>query len=210
MLDVVLMHPYCVDEPLDSQLFALADVCNRTGRPDLAIAINETGFPTWDPATGHAVNEWFISEEDQAIKVVKLHLQALAHKHSFVTYLGWNDFSPEPSDQAKNMGLVRMDGTPKPSLKAYEYMTATLGQTPRVLEQEYYPNGTRIYQFGQSGKKPVWVVWNALQDADTTVDVADMKVFPSDLFGVKQTVVPVSGKVKIKATYSPTYLVCVD
>lgn len=210
VLDIILIHPYCVDEPLDSQLFALADVCNRTGRPDLAIAINETGFPTWDPATGHAVNDWFISEEDQAIKIVKLHLQALAHKHSFVTYLGWNDFAPEKSDQAKNMGLVRVDGSPKPALRAYKFMTRTLGQKPRILKQKYEPNGTRVYQFGEPGKKPVWVVWNAIQNATITVDVGNFKVFPCDLYGVKQTIKPASGKVKIKSGYSPIYLVCVE
>lgn len=210
VLDLVLVHPYAVDEPLDSQLWALADVCNRCGRPDVAVAINETGFPTWDPGTGIAINPWFVSEKDQAIMVVKLHLQAIAHKLSFVTYLNWNDFAPEPSDQAKNMGLVRLDGSPKPALHAYKFMTKTLGQKPRILSRSDHPNGTRVYQFGEPGRKPVWAVWNAIRDAEVVVDVNHSKVFPTDIFGAKLTVGPVSGKVLLTAADAPVYLVCVE
>lgn len=203
-LDIVLIHPYAVDEALDTQLFELGEACARAGRPDLAIAINETGFPTWDPATKHVVNEWFVSEKDQAIKVVKLHVQALAHKCSFVTYLGWNDFEPEPSDQAKNMGLVRVDGSPKPACHAYRFMTKTIGAR-RIAEWTYQGTGTRIYRF--TGEKPMWVVWNALKDAAVTVDTGKTQVFPCDIMGTKLTVKPVSGKVELKAGYEPVYLV---
>jgi len=210
VLDIILVHPYAVDEPLDSQLWALADVCNRTGRPDLAIAINETGFPTWDPGTGIEVNPWFVSEKDQAIMVVKVHLQAIAHRLSFVTYLNWNDFAQEPSDQAKNMGLVRLDGSPKPALHAYTTMTRMLGQKPRILEWDYGADGTRTYRFSREQGKPVWAVWNALQDAEVTVDVGDENVFPTDIFGTKLTVTPVLGSVTLRAGDSPVYLVPVE
>ena len=210
LLDLVLLHPYAVDEPLDSQLHAIAAACNRTDRADIAVAINETGFPTWDPETGIAVNPWFVSEKDQTVKVVKLHLQALSHKLSFVTYLGWNDFLPEPSDQAKNMGLIRLDGSPKPAHQAYTFMTKTLGPKPRIMEWTYNPNGTRVYQFAQPGREPVWVVWNAIGDTEATVDVGKLQVFPCDVYGAKLTVVPVSGQVKIAAGYEPTYLVPMD
>ncbi|MBN2294785.1 MAG: hypothetical protein JXM70_20315 [Pirellulales bacterium] len=210
VLDIVLMHPYAVDEPLDSQLYAMAEACNRAGRPDIAVAINETGFPTWDPETGIAVNPWFVSEKDQAIKVIKLHLQALAHKLSFVTYLGWNDFTTEPSDQAKNMGLVRLDGSAKPALHAYKFMRKTLGPRPRVIQWKYDENGTRVYQFEVPGNKSVWVVWNAIGDNETTVNVGKTRVFPCDIYGTKLTVTPTSIQTKITAGYEPTYLVPVD
>ena len=204
VLDIVLIHPYAVDEALDSQLFALGDACARAGRPDLAVAINETGFPTWDPATGHPVNAWFVTEKDQAAKVVKLHVQALAHQCSFVTYLGWNDFAEPKSDQAMNMGLVRVDGSPKPSWHAYRFMTATVADR-RQVEWSYADNGARVYRL--AGEKPLWICWNALRESDVTIDTGDVQVFPCDIYGVKQTVEPVAGKVTVKAADEPIYLV---
>jgi hypothetical protein len=206
-LDLVLIHPYAVDEALDSQLLALNRAVQRAGRPDLAVAINETGFPTWDPATGCAPNDWFVSEKDQASKVVKLHLQALAHKLSFVTYLGWNDFT-ENSDQAKNMGLVRVDGSPKPSYYAYRFMTKTIGNR-KVATWSYQANtGARVYTF--TGDKPVWAVWNALNDTDVVVDTGATEVFLCDALGTKLTIKPECGKITIKATKDPVYLVPIE
>jgi hypothetical protein len=202
-LDLVLSHPYGVDEALDSRLVAFAQMFNRCNRPDLALAFNETGFPTWDPKTGCDPNDWFVSEKDQAVKVVKLHIQALAHKVSFVTYLGWNDFT-EPSDQAKNMGLVRVDGSPKPSYYAYKFMTKTIANR-KVADWTYQGTGTRIYKF--TGPKPVWVVWNALRDSNTVVDTGNVEVFPCDVLGIKLTVRPLKGKIELKSGNEPTYLV---
>ncbi len=202
-LDIVLSHPYGVDEALDSRLVAFGETFARCKRPDLAIGINETGFPTWDPQTGIEVNDWFVSEKDQAVKVVKLHIQALAHKVSFVTYLAWNDIT-EPSDQAKNMGLVRVDGTPKPSYHAYKFMTRTIGHR-RDVEWTYDRYGTRVYRF--NGEKPIWVVWNALRETKATVDTGKTPVFPCDIWGTKLTVSPVSGKVELAAGKEPIYLV---
>ncbi len=202
-LDIILVHPYGVDEALDGQLFGLAAMCNRCNRPDMALAVNETGFPTWDSKTGCAPNDWFVSEKDQAVKVVKLHLQALAHKLSFVTYLGWNDFT-EPSDQARNMGLIRVDGSPKPSYHAYKFMTKTIANR-KVADWTYQDAGTRIYKF--TGEKPVWAVWNALKESNTVVDTGKIEIFPCDIFGTKLTVKPVNGKINLKAGDEPIYLV---
>jgi len=203
-LDIVLSHPYGVDEALDSRLVAFGEVFNRCNRPDLAIAINETGFPTWDPKTGHPVNDWFVSEKNQAAKIVKLHVQALAHKVSFVTYLAWNDIT-EQSDQAMNMGLVRVDGTPKPSYYAYKFMTKTIGDR-KVADWTYQQGvGTRVYKF--TGEKPVWVVWNALKDAYVKVDTGKVAVFPCDVMGTKQTIKPLEGMVELKVGTDPVYLV---
>ena len=206
-LDLVLCHPYGVDEALDSRLVAFTAAFQRRHRPDLMLAINETGFPTWDPATDWPPNDWFVSEKDQASKVVKLHIQALAHKLSFVTYLGWNDF-PKVSDQARNMGLVRMDGSPKPAYYAYRFMTQTIGNR-KVANWTYEQNtGARVYTF--TGDKPVWMVWNALNDTDVVVDTGTTEVFLCDAMGTKLTVKPTSGKITVKATIDPVYLVPIE
>ena len=206
-LDIVLCHPYGIDEALDSRLVAFNAVFARCQRPDLALAVNETGFPTWDPATGCAPNDWFVSEKDQASKVVKLHVQALAHKLSFVTYLGWNDFT-EVSDQARNMGLIRVDGSPKPSYYAYRFMTKTIGNR-KVAEWTYQQEtGARVYAF--TGEKPLWMVWNALNDTDVVVDTGKTEVFVCDILGTKLKVKPESGKITVKATKDPVYLVPVE
>lgn len=209
VIDIVLIHPYCVDEGLDTHLWAVTQACRRTGRADVAVAINETGWPTWDPATGYTDYSQFVTEEEQARNIVKMHIQGLAHKLSFITYLGWNDFT-EPSDQARNMGLVRVDGSPKPSLTAYKYMTKTLGQTPRMLKQDYQPDGTRVYQLSGQGGKPVWVVWNGLRNAKVAVDTGDVAVLPCDMFGAKKTVTPVTGKIELDVSDEPLYLAPVD
>jgi len=207
VFDIILCHPYCVDEPLDSQLNAITDMCRKNGRPDMAVAINEIGFPTWDPATKHPINEWFVSEKDQATKIIKTHLQAIAHRLSFVTYLAWNDLQAEPSDQAKNMGLVRVDGTAKPALQAYRFMTGTLGRSPTIAQFTYQNDCSRIYRINVAGRKPVWAVWNAVQDKKVTVDTGDVEIFLYDIMGTKLTVIPAKGKVQVLATDEPVYLV---
>ncbi|HQK93236.1 MAG TPA: hypothetical protein PLD23_07010 [Armatimonadota bacterium] len=203
VIDLVLLHPYAVDEALDAALFGLADACRRAGRPDVAVAINETGWPTWDPATGCDATSLFVSEEVQARNIVKLHLQALAHRLSFVTLLGWNDFT-EPSDHARNMGLVRVDGSPKPSMEAYRFMTATIGSR-RIDDWTYGPDGTRVLRF--TGNPPLLVVWNALREADVALDVGDGRVFPCDIYGTRLTSAPVTGSITLRAGASPIYLV---
>lgn len=206
-LDLVLCHPYGVDEALDSRLVAFNAAFARCRRPDLALAVNETGFPTWDPATGCAPNDWFVSEKDQAAKIVKLHVQALAHRLSFVTYLGWNDFT-EVSDQARNMGLIRVDGSAKPAHTAYTFMTRTLGSR-KVAAWTYQPDtGARVYTF--TGAKPVWVVWNALNDTEVTVDTGTTEVLRRDLMGTALSVGPERGPVTVAATRDPVYLVPVE
>ncbi len=187
LVDIALIHPYCVDEALDTHLWAVTEACNRAGRPDVAVAINETGWPTWDPATGYTDYSQFVTEETQARNIVKMHIQGQAHKLSFITYLGWNDFT-EPSDQAHNMGLIRVDESPKPSYHAYRFMTKTIGSR-RVKDWSYQSNGTRIYRF--TGDKSLWVVWNALRDTTITLDTGDTTVLPCDIYGVKTTVTPI-------------------
>ncbi len=203
VLDLALLHPYAVDEGLDSALYAVTDALRAGGRPDMAVAINETGWPTWDPATGCDARALFVSEAEQASNIVKLHIQALAHRLSFVTYLGWNDFT-ELSDQARNMGLIRVDGTPKPSWHAYRFMTATIGGR-RVANWSYGDDGTRIYRF--TGDPPVWILWNALRDAEAKVDTGGAAVFPCDLYGAKLASTPQKGKVSVRVTTEPLYLV---
>jgi hypothetical protein len=209
LIDIVLAHPYAVDEALDSQLFALADACERAGRREIALAINETGWPSWDPATGHPVNSWFVSEKEQAANVVKLHIQALAHKMSFVCYLNWNDFAHPQSDQSMNMGLVRVDGSPKPSFYAYTFMTGIIGDR-RIYDWSYDDQGTRIYQLGQPDGEPVWVLWNALRDSKIIVDVGERKVFLCDMYGAKLTVTPETGKIELDVSNEPIYLVSAE
>lgn len=206
-LDVILFHPYCVDEALDSHLDAMWNMVDRCGRPDMALAINETGFPTWDPATGIKFNACFVSEQEQAVDIVKLHVQSIAHKISFVTYLGWNDFAPEPSDHAKNMGLIRVDGSPKPSLTAYKFMTQTLGEKPVIANWTYAADGTRVYNIQVANGKTVRVVWNAIRKADVSIDLGQTRAFLCDVFGTKLTAAPVTGVYKLTADDNPVYLV---
>lgn len=201
--DIVLIHPYCVDEGLDSHLWAVTEACNRAGRSEIYVAINETGWPTWDPDTGYKDLSQFVSEETQASNIVKLHVQALAHRISFINYLTWQDFTSD-GDQSHNMGLLRVDGSKKQSYYAYRFMTKTIGSR-RVKDWSYENTGTRIYRF--DGAKPLWVVWNALRNADITIDTGETAVFPCDIFGAKTTVTPVQGKVELNVGDEPIYLV---
>ena len=206
VVDVVLVHPYAVDEALDSHLVALARACERGGRPDIPVAINETGWATWDPATQYAEFSQFVSEHDQASYIVKLHVQALAHRVSFVAYLGWSDISPETArcDHSGNMGLVRVDGSPKPGLNAYRFMTETIGNR-KIMEWSYADDGTRLYRL--DGEPPLWITWNALQTTDATVDTGQTQVIACDMFGTRLQARPASGKVNLRLQADPIYLV---
>ncbi len=202
-IDIILLHPYATDEPLDSLLNAIGDVSKRTGREDIAVAISETGFPTWDPETPNKDFTWYVSEKEQAACITKLHIQSLAYKLSFVAYLGWNDFT-EPSDACQNMGLVRVDGSKKPSYYSYKFMIETVGKRA-VEEWTYDDDATRCYRL--AGERPVWVLWNGIRDVETTLDVGSQNVLVYDMFGAKTSVLPESGKIKVKVGSDPVYVI---
>ena len=83
-------------------------------------------------------------------------------------------------------------------------MTSTIGDR-REVEWSYAPDGTRVYRF--SGERPVWVVWNALRDAEVTLDVAETPVFVCDMYGAKLTATPQTGKVTLQVSTEPVYVV---
>jgi len=84
-------------------------------------------------------------------------------------------------------------------------MTRTIGDR-RVADWRYRSDGTRTYRFG-GGPTPLWVTWNALRDANTTINVGEMPVLPCDMYGAKLTRTPVSGKVRVEVGSEPVYLV---
>ncbi len=202
VIDLVLLHPYAVDEALDATLVGMAEAAARAGRPDVAVAINETGFATWDPATGCESYEMFVPEDVQAQHVVKVHIQALAHRLSFVTYLAFNDIT-EPSDHARNMGLLRVDGSPKPSFSAYAYMTSTIGDR-KVADWSYGADGTRVYRF--EGARPLWVAWNALRESELVLDVGEQTVMPRNMYGAGLCALPQTGKLSLSVGTEPIYI----
>ena len=104
------------------------------------------------------------------------------------------------------MGLVRIDGSKKPAYHAFAFMTKSIGN--RRIADWSYNNGTRVYKLGND--KPVWVIWNALGNAEVVVDVGASKFFLCDMYGTKLTVMPQSGKIGVKAVYEPRYLIPAD
>lgn len=102
------------------------------------------------------------------------------------------------------MGLVRVDGSAKPSYHAYGFMTKTVGER-RVAAWTYAADGTRVYRF--SGDPPVWIAWNALRPGKATVETGDVRAFPCSIYGVKLTTLPVSGEVGLDVGHEPVFLV---
>jgi len=83
-------------------------------------------------------------------------------------------------------------------------MTTTIGSR-RVDDWSYGPDGTRVLRF--TGDPALSVVWNALREADVTLEVGDRGVFACDIYGARLTPTPVTGSIMLRVGGSPIYVV---
>jgi len=133
-------------------------------RPNPEIWITEIGRRIGDEKESKEKDA--VTEEVAAVTLVKAYIMAIAEGIQRVSWFEAED----PHGEPPGYGLLRIDGTPRPSLTAMKSMTALLGPTPKNLGWLALGKDGRSYGFAFQGKSgPVLVLWMPLGETDKTI-----------------------------------------
>ena len=104
-----------------------------------------------------------IAEREAAAAMVKLYVMGIAQGIRCVQWFEAQD----PAREEPGFGLIRRDGMPRDTYRAFKTMTTILGPAPKYLGWVALGEGGRGYGFVfQSHTTPVLVAWKAAGDDD--------------------------------------------
>ena len=173
--DYFCIHPYetigCLSEadgeiPFLWMAKMLRDVVKEDApnRPDPEIWITEAGRPVGKKKESKESDS--VTEEDAAKTLVKVYIMAIAQGIQRITWFEAQD----PHGEPPGYGLLRIDGTPRPSYTAMKTMTTHLGETPKSLGWLALGQEGKGYGFVfQGAAGPVLVAWMPLGATDKTI-----------------------------------------
>ncbi|MFI5379232.1 MAG: beta-galactosidase [Tepidisphaerales bacterium] len=172
--DVLTIHPYRTKYDDDAFISDLMKVSDQVKLPDgkrRPVWLTEMGWATHTPH--HVLGQDFqpVSQRTQAELIARVYLASIVSGIDPRTF--WYDFRNDGDDPfyfEHNMGIMRRDGRPKPSYRAYAVLAETLdGMKYDALVDA--GDGNMAYRFVSAAgtKKQVLAIWNA--KADATVDV---------------------------------------
>jgi hypothetical protein len=132
------------------QLRALVD---NAGKPGLPIYVTEVGWPT---NTGNCP----VSEQDSAVHTARFLLEAsVRHWLAGVWFYEFQNGGTDLTSREQNFGVMRYDGSEKPSGCAMRMLAATVAKRPKSVTRA---SGVTMARFA-NGTTDRWIVW-ASQD----------------------------------------------
>jgi hypothetical protein len=212
--DVMNVHYYAISEPFEKQdperqFAGLRALMSEYGDAEKPIICSEGGGASSGvPGT---------TEDTQADNIIRIYLISIANQIDKLCWTFELDEKPYGSDRVDMimwMGLFRFDprttvdarhGEPKPSYYAFRTMTQTLYGTeyrgPVALGK-----GLRGYRFTAPGKR-VTVAWAEQGEAGASIPRGKGRVSVIDRKGVSAPAEATAGKLGIKLTGSPVFIV---
>ena len=107
-----------------------------------------------------------VAEQEAAAALVKIYVMALAQGISSVQWFEAQD----PANEEPGFGLLKRDGSPRLSYRAFKTMTAELGRTPKYLGWLAMGEEGRGLGFVfQGATAPVLIAWKDAGDADQSL-----------------------------------------
>lgn len=222
--DVLSIHPYMPDRYPEStdpktvvqnfpyRLDYSYKWLQARGAPNKEIWVTEDGYSTCNPCGTLGV-----SEQEQAIRLVRLHVIAMAAPN--VTHFAYfqlkDKFNAGPTDLWGNMGIMRNDLSLKPAYIAYKIMTSQLegatytGQGPlmRPVQNRWQPQFDRYhYKFTRDGAT-VHVIWKLGGAETVSVPVSRPTIEVRDATGGKFDLPVRDSAVTVKIDENPLYIV---
>lgn len=134
-------------------------------------------------------------EDDQAEYVVWIYVRSIAEGISGVM---WYQLNYMPY---RHVGLLYVNGSPKPAYNAYQYMVSQLRSASFVKKLDQYFPTLRAYEF-QKGSQRLWVMW-APDQVNHSIALPAGFQSAYDKFGSRITLAPGATSLTIN---SPVYL----
>jgi polysaccharide biosynthesis protein PslG len=108
--DMVAVHPYAAARPEEAAAFYRAVAALMPRGRERGLAVSEWGYTSTRPG----------SEADQADKLVRALNTNLKEGIVLTVWYEWQDGGDDPGDPEHGFGLLRRDGSPKPSYEALQ------------------------------------------------------------------------------------------
>lgn len=139
------------------------------------------------------------SEELQARYVVKLFARGLAGDIKSVIWYIFEDYDCSPSATDGTRGLLRCDGTEKPSYQVYRTTSNLLGDAAYVGK---VPDAGEGYIFSREGVEYIYVLWDDAGTRQITLPVRSNEVTRISKSGLNEAL-PVSAQGTVTLTIGP-------
>jgi hypothetical protein len=222
--DVLSIHPYMPDRHPEStdpktvvqnfpyRLENAYKWLQAHGAPTKEIWITENGYSTCT-----ACGNLGVSEEEQAVRLVRLHAIAMAAPNvTHFNYFQMKDkFNGGASDLWGNMGILRNDLSPKPAYRAYKTLTRQLegasyagpGPLMRAVQNRWQTQHDRYhYRFAREGAL-VSVIWKIGDRETVSVEVTQQNVTVQDVYGQRVQSTRRDNTLTFAISESPIYVV---
>ncbi|MBI3920785.1 MAG: hypothetical protein HY318_05145 [Armatimonadetes bacterium] len=197
------------EQPLSRDLAVHRDLCDRrfAGSYGTSLYMTETAYCAFSPGpAGH------VTEQQQAEWGVREYLVTLRdnyldmdNKAFWYYYL---DDNGAPYYAAAMSGLLRIDMSPKPSYLAMRNLAPLIEGAEPVGEIEVGEPFKALLL--RRGAEPVIAVWSAGEPGDIAIDVGRRQVTLIDLWGNTRQAVTHEGKLGVRLTGSPQYVLGAD
>jgi hypothetical protein len=184
--DFLCIHPYEIADGLaapDGEIPFLW-MRHRLREAMKSVAPKKADVPVWITEVGRRLDGKNVRDVEAASSLVKIYTMAIAQG---IRRTLWFE-AQDPAGEEPGFGLIDRKGQNRPSYTAFQTMTATLGQTPKVLGWLALGPKGRGYGFVfQGASRPVLVAWMPAgeSDASTTfksvVDLVDLSGFKTPL-----------------------------
>ncbi len=182
------------------------------GYGDKPIIITETGMRSFDPD-----NPEEISERAQARYVLKLFARLLTvmQRQPFVWY-SLRDTGDYYNNSTNSHGLIRNDGTLKPSYYVYRFGVQQFTNARFVGMTDDYGNTIEGYRYEKEGRE-FWVMWyKSTQYPEREIPIPWNAVRITSMDGIQQTIIRdggpgdrdnrMNGQVRVAIPQDPVYL----
>jgi len=128
---------------------ALRTLLNNAGKPGLPIYVTEVGWPTY-------IGDCPVTEQDSALHTARFLLEAsLRDWLAGLWIYEFQNGGTDPTNREYNFGLMRRDGSEKPSGCAVRELAATIAQRPKSVTRA---SGVTMARFA-NGTTDRWIVW---------------------------------------------------
>lgn len=167
-LDLYDFHPYVqTTTPIKNGFYKEApenveeiysrhkDVLREIGYEKIPIVASEVGYSSFSG------RNWItgISEEKQAIYLVRTMLANLYNGAKQVYWYNFEDKGTNPNDMEHNFGLIKNDGTPKKSYYAYKTLIKEISNYSSIQELNL-SSGLSGYELKNNFGEVLWVVFS--------------------------------------------------
>lgn len=237
-IDYISIHPYApktehtyrryitatgkTEDILIDELYKRFFDFNKEYNRSWKVMEGENGFPSFiksekDP-TGYASR----TPDIQAAALVRMYIQHLACGAERIIWYDFKDDGTDPGMAEQNFGLVKYDGSPKPSVCAYANLINIIEGGKDIYRDEDYKNPAYVYRFADRYGKKSLVCWTepmpvypdyrgkiiSKTDYSKEIDIKTNKtsVKSMDMFGNVSYIKANNGRITVKLTEYPVYI----